>query len=531
MSSFLITLLLIAFIVRGYKLLTVGRRPKHYPPGPPTLPIIGNLHQVPSENTHLQFQKWARDYGPIFSLMAGSRPIIVLNTDDAVKDLFDRRGSIYSSRPNSYIMDVVTGGTKFGLMPYNNTWKKCRAICHRELGPQSAKSFVPYVDLETKQTLNELLFKPELFMDHIRRYTNSYAFQITFGFRVPDTYNYDLKFVYDSFERWTGVLRKSIVFDLYPSLRHIPDCMVPLRKSAKVIHDKESDFYLEHWNAAKEVIESGDAKPCIAKQVLKAQEEYGFADELTSAICGDLIQAGSDTTANEITAFVQAMVLFPDIQRRAREEIDRVCGERLPTMGDAKLLPYVRACVKETLRWMPTALLGIPHAVLQDDEYMGYKIPKNAIVMMNTWAIHMDPDRHPEPRAFEPARYLDDDSTARESAVRSDAAKRDHFSFGSGRRLCPGIDIAENGLYLSIVRILWAFNLTNEKDSEGHDIVPDPDKLTNGLASCPRSFPVRITPRSDKHAKVIRDEWDLAQDKLGRDDKQWRIIPRNVKTV
>lgn len=76
------------------------------------------------------------------------------------------------------------------------------------------------------------------------------------------------------------------------------------------------------------------------------------------------------------------MVLYPSAQKQAQLEIDNICGtERLPNIEDWDSMPYIRACVKETLRWMPTGILGIPHCVIQDDEYMGYKIPKGAGVM------------------------------------------------------------------------------------------------------------------------------------------------------
>ena len=95
--------------------------------------------------------------------------------------------------------------------------------------------------------------------------------------------------------------------------------------------------------------------------------------------------AGTDTTAAELVAFVQAMILFPEVQKKAQEELDRVCGDRMPTKEDAESLPYILACIKETCRWMPTAILGIPHAVMRDDEYKGYKIPKDATVICNVW--------------------------------------------------------------------------------------------------------------------------------------------------
>lgn len=56
-----IPLIIVAIIV--YRLRNVGRRPKNYPPGPPTLPIIGNLHLMPQKDPHHQFKKWAEAYG------------------------------------------------------------------------------------------------------------------------------------------------------------------------------------------------------------------------------------------------------------------------------------------------------------------------------------------------------------------------------------------------------------------------------------------------------------------------------------
>lgn len=79
------------------------------------------------------------------------------------------------------------------------------------------------------------------------------------------------------------------------------------------------------------------------------------------------------------------MILYPDTQKAAQEELDRVCGARMPGIDDAPNLPYIRAIVKETLRWMPTAVLGVPHCATRDDDYMGYKIPKNASMITNVW--------------------------------------------------------------------------------------------------------------------------------------------------
>jgi hypothetical protein len=99
-----------------YRLRNVGRRPAGYPPGPPTLPVIGNLHLMPKEKGHLQFQKWAEEYGPIYSLILGTKVMVVLSSDQAIKDLLDKRSSIYSSRPDMYLGGIVSGGLRMLLM-------------------------------------------------------------------------------------------------------------------------------------------------------------------------------------------------------------------------------------------------------------------------------------------------------------------------------------------------------------------------------------------------------------------------------
>lgn len=80
------------------------------------------------------------------------------------------------------------------------------------------------------------------------------------------------------------------------------------------------------------------------------------------------------------------MLCYPDVQRRAKEEIDRVVGpDRLPNMDDWSNLPYIRAIIKETIRWMPTTVTAVPHRVLEENFYQGYRIPQDATVLINVW--------------------------------------------------------------------------------------------------------------------------------------------------
>jgi cytochrome P450 len=126
-------------------------------------------------------------------------------------------------------------------------------------------------------------------------------------------------------------------------------------------------------------------QPCISTAIFNAQSKEDISDELAPYICGFLLLAASDITAATLTAFIKAMVLYPNVQRAAQAEVDKICGYRMPSQDDHNDMPYIHALIKEICRWMPVARLGIPHANTEDDEYKGYKIPKNTMVIMNVW--------------------------------------------------------------------------------------------------------------------------------------------------
>ena len=221
------------------------------------------------------------------------------------------------------------------------------------------------------------------------------------------------------------------------------------------------------------------------------------------------------------------MLLYPDVQRKAQQSIDSVCGEsRLPVMEDEPDLPYVRCLIKETLRWMPTTILGaVPHATTQDDTYKGYVIPKGAGVVNNVWSVNNDVRRAVNPREFNPDRYKDDELGLYDSASNPDGTKRDMFTFGAGRRVCPGMHVAERSLFLGMSRLLWAFDISPKLDDTGNSILPDQEKLTQGFVCMPELYQCNITPRSEQRAKMVRDEWTEAEKLLDPDTKQWLKSP------
>jgi cytochrome P450 len=99
-----------------------------------------------------------------------------------------------------------------------------------------------------------------------------------------------------------------------------------------------------------------------------------------------LYAGGADTTVSSLMTFFLAMTLFPDVQRKAQEELDRVIGNaRLPVSSDKPHLPYIDAVVKETHRWHPVVPMSLPHTSDKEDVIRGYRIPKGALILPNNW--------------------------------------------------------------------------------------------------------------------------------------------------
>lgn len=98
------------------------------------------------------------------------------------------------------------------------------------------------------------------------------------------------------------------------------------------------------------------------------------------------VQTNNAKTVSSIQTFFLAMTLYPEVQRKAQEEIDEVLGTaRLPKVVDRVNLPYINAVVKEVLRWHPVAPMGIPHMSTEDDMFEGHFIPKGSLILPNIW--------------------------------------------------------------------------------------------------------------------------------------------------
>ncbi|KAF8621647.1 hypothetical protein AX15_007665 [Amanita polypyramis BW_CC] len=209
--------------------------------------------------------------------------------------------------------------------------------------------------------------------------------------------------------------------------------------------------------------------------------------------------AGSDTTVSIIASSILALLKYPEVLRKAQDEIDSVIpyGE-LPSFDDQEQLPFVTATCTEALRWRDATPIGIPHVLIQDDVYRGYRLPKGTIVIANSWTMLHDEKIYPDPFSFKPERFLKD------GKINSNARDPAHAAFGFGRRECPGRLMAFESIWITMASLIAAFNITNSVDENGNVIEADPEYENEVIIIKPKPFTCTMVPRSKKHEQAIR---------------------------
>ena len=130
--------------------------------------------------------------------------------------------------------------------------------------------------------------------------------------------------------------------------------------------------------------------------------------------------------------------------------------------------------------------------------------------------MHMDEKQYENPAAFIPERFTEHSKLAPEYAA-GDWEKRDHYGYGAGRRICPGIHLAERNMFLSIAKLLWAFNFEEQIGMDGKALTNDSDPVTGyhqGFLYCPKPYGCKPVIRSDRIKATLVKEFAVAEESV-----------------
>ncbi|ESK89576.1 cytochrome p450 [Moniliophthora roreri MCA 2997] len=490
------------------------RRTGRLPPGPKGYPIVGNTFQLDPNRPWHTFVQWKKEYGDIVHFRLFNQDVILLNSAKAAGDLLDRRAANYSQRPRSVVAEYMTGGMLLVLINIGAKWRSMRRAAHEALNVRASTRYYPMQMREGIRLAMDLLESPEHCRDHVHRFTSSEITSLLYN-NPPMQSSQDPVIAFlDSF---IDTVSKATSPSTYlanhtPILEYVPESLAKWKRNSKEIYEYHEERFQSYFRTIKEkfICKTSEIGPSFCATLVESHARHGLDDNSSAWLAAMLYMAGYETTASTLGWLVLAMIRFPESQGRAQEELDHVVGRtRIPTLDDMENLPYLRAVVKEALRWRSPAPMGVFHASLEDDTYEGYFIPKNSYIIPNILAMNHDTTTYgPDPDEFRPERFLNnDDGTHKLSPP--DTKDEGHYSFGFGRRICPGRHLTFNAL-LTFAITLWAVYLEPGKDAVGREEPLCVDDEGSGILSRPPPYKVTSKPRfpeAKELLKLANEEW------------------------
>ena len=460
------------------------------PKAPGGLPIVGNLLQIDLEKFHVQLENWCDAIGPIFTFRMGGREIVCLSDTGTINDMLRARPTVWR---RVRAIERVTGEmrVKGVFSAEGDEWKLQRKVVAMALNSAHINRFFPKLEATTRRLKRrwdraaDAGTTVELCRD-LMRYTVDVTTQLAFGIDV-NTIETDGPVVQQHLDKVFPMLHRRInapfaywrYFRL-PSDRELDRALAEIEKTVNgIIVDcrKRMQEQPELYELPTNFLEA-----IIAAQTSESGAD--FTDEQIYANVLTLLLAGEDTTANTIAWACKYFIDFPEIFARARAEADTVLGDDV-VAGDPdmlKRLPFIEACVNETMRLKPVGPIFALEAN-EDVEVMGCNVPAGTTVFGLSRHIAVSPDNFGQPETFDPDRWL-----ATGPADTNPHNTEAFMPFGTGPRFCPGRNLALTEIKMVIAMLCHNFDLALATPD-----VPVLEKLA--FAMMPKNLNVQFSAR------------------------------------
>ncbi|MBA0611514.1 hypothetical protein Godav_012194 [Gossypium davidsonii] len=419
---------LVSYMILFQALLAItrklGRRAK-LPPGPPPIPIFGNLFQL-GDNPHKSLAKLASVHGDIMTLKLGQITTIVFSSATMAEEILQKHDAVSCNRT---VPDAIRAlrHHEVGLpwMPVSTTWRNHRKICKLHIFASHRLDANQYLrrtkveqllaDVRHSSRVGEAVEIRQGILEELRK--------PNFGDYFPIA-NLDLQ---GNRRRMTIHLRK--IMDLFDN---VIDERVELRRMS-------------------EYVSTNDLLDTLLQLSQENNQELD-KNQIKHLILVVLFTAATETTTSTIEWAMAELLHNPQALLEARRELKKIIGKgNLVEESNVTCLPYLQAIVKETLRLHPPAPFLIPRKAEADIEVHNFVVPKGAQVFINAWVIGRDPNFWEEPDLFRPERFIRSEM---------DVKGKDFglIPFGGGRRICPGLPLAMRMLHSMLGTLIHSFD-------------------------------------------------------------------------
>ncbi|XP_023640533.1 cytochrome P450 76C3 [Capsella rubella] len=435
------------------------------PPGPQTLPLVGNIFQLGC-NPHRSLAAFSKTYGPIMSLKLGRLTAVVISSPEAAKEALRTHDHVMSARTfNDPIRAFDHHKHSIVWIPPSPRWRFLKkTISKYLLSPQNLdviQSLRTRKVEELVSLVNQFCERGEAidlarasFVTSFNNISNA-LFSVDLASYGSNSSSYEF---HETVVHLMKISGKPNVGDYFQYMRFLDlqgtrkEAVVCIERLFKVIQEfidarlakRLSQTETEHKEAS-----SIDMLDSLLDHTQQNEAELSIND--IKHLLLDVFVAGTDTNSSTMEWAMTELLRSPEKMVKAQSEIRQVIGENgVVQESDIPSLPYLQAIVKETLRLHPPAAL-IPRKSESDVQILGFFIPEDSQVLVNVWAIGRDSNVWENPMKFEPERFL-----LRETDVKGKDFEL--IPFGSGRRMCPGISMSLRTMYMVLASLLYSFD-------------------------------------------------------------------------
>ncbi|CAL5032658.1 unnamed protein product [Urochloa decumbens] len=466
-----------------------GQGRKKLPPSPPALPLIGHVHLV-GALPHVSLRHLAEQYGGedgFMMLRLGVVPTLVASSAHAAQAVLRTHDQSFASRPRSVCGDVLSyGPSDIGLAPYGERWRLAKKLATTQL--LSSKKVNSYraareeevalvikkisgaAETRTVVDMSELL--SNFTRDMVSRAVTGRSFRVEGKDRVFK----------ELIDEGMALLAGFNMENFYPGLATAAGGMLvrPVQRKAERVRDrwdrildKLIDEHTSEKATAPVHFEDEDGERDFIHVLLSVEEEYRLTREGIKGILINMFSAGTDTAYLVLEFAMAELMLHQEAMAKLQHEVWSSIPEDQNTVNEDNLIgmTYLKAVIKETLRLHPPSPLLLPHFSLEGCDVESFEFHAGTTVLVNVWAIGRDPKVWDAAEEFMPERFIENGEIKG-----ADFRGKDFqlLPFGSGRRMCPGMNFAVASIEIMLANIVYHFDWKLPKGVDKIDMTEVP---------------------------------------------------------
>ncbi|XP_014283057.1 methyl farnesoate epoxidase [Halyomorpha halys] len=485
---------LVLFIALLALLVLESRRPPRFPPGPPWVPILGNywlFYKLRQKLgfTHLVWESLSKRYGPLLGVRLGNDKLVIGTNLHVVKELLTKEQ--FDARPDGFFFQFRAFGERYGLVFVDGDFfNEQKRFVMKHL-----KSF----GLNRSIMEDKISAETEDLVQHILKHCKD-------GVDLPSIFDISIMNIlwslvsgrrFELDDKKAQVLIDTIhasfrlqdmsggILNQMPFLRFICPELTSFNK-LKAVLTKLTSFVKGIVDEHQKTVSSYENRDLIDAFLNEMKKHEGnkstFTEKQLIILLLDLFLAGPETSTATLGFAVLYLLHYPHVQTKLQNELDAVIGKgNQVTMKDKPRLIYLEAFTMELLRCINVTPTTVSHRAKEDAEVLGYRIPKDSIVLANLYSLHMDKDYWGDPENFRPERFIDENGAI---------IQHDNFiPFGLGKRRCMGEALAKTTIFLFLTSLMQKFRFRPISQE-----LP-PIKSLDGATISPASFRCLFEPR------------------------------------